>query len=373
MAFLHDVAALIQSAPCTPVSFSITRADWFRLLVAALSGAFGGILYGIVALLEGGRDSKQERSNRWHATKGVGAWWYIAGQGAIGVGGACAAIFALVTLARAASGESTLFLQEDHLYFVVLCVIGGFIANRLLAVVGDKLLNELKSEQRQQRRELAGFRRDLSEQQKRFESQPNVITDVFAGRDVYKAIRQLQNERDELQGGKAAAQAHVADPNARLKEIQEQLERVKTLAEDYIKKLTGYSAESPEDRSLHIVLANLHSAKGEHSKAVEVLKQFINNRHKAGTDKGEDLARAWYNLSCEYCAQVKEEAGLGHDAAEKKRDALAALEKSLEIAKEAGGTTLEAQKAQIKEDEKTDLGTIREEPQFKKLVHEYRI
>lgn len=375
-----------------------TRIDLLQLVLMCISGAFGGFVYAIASLLNGGIETEGEFKGKWKAAKGGSAAIYIFGQWVIGIGGACAAVFGLVTLGKAATNASnTTFLQQDHLYFIALCVIGGFIANSLLTAVGEKLLRQiaetkedidkLKKEHTETVKELDRIKGENATQKAQIEEQKTQIaehaiaakaerkedkkeieesrsqpTDVIAARDVYKSLVKLKKDLPELETDNKAGK--LDDDIQRNKAEQARLSEV---AKDYIRRLEDYSKRFPRDRHLHIVLANLHDVLGDQKAAIEVLTRFIKSRTEAGEDLSEDVASAWFNIACEHIALMKK----GENAEAEKHNAIEALRRTLTISKETSVLAFNVQKAQVAGDH--ELDPLREDPEFLALLKEFGI
>jgi hypothetical protein len=134
----------------------------FMLLLA--SGGFGGLVYSVAALLEGGKKAREvlvqvdqgntrntvpeanltRRMTYWVATRDASIISYIWGQVIIGMGGAMAGIFAILTISRAITQATEAdFLFKNPFYTVSLCVVSGSIANKLLPAVAQNVLREL--------------------------------------------------------------------------------------------------------------------------------------------------------------------------------------------------------------------------------------
>jgi tetratricopeptide (TPR) repeat protein len=150
-----------------PANWNLPIKYVLQFLLLFLSGGFGGLVYAVAALLEGGKTAKKvpashsddQSSGNETGTKlnsprvGDTAWVvvkdaplasYVLGQVIIGMGGAMAGIFAALSIGRAvAQASDGDFLFKSPIYIVSLCVISGFIANKLLPAVAQNVLNEL--------------------------------------------------------------------------------------------------------------------------------------------------------------------------------------------------------------------------------------
>lgn len=370
---------LLQAVTQTlAVPFSLSGIDWWGLLTISVSGAFGGFIYVIIILFEGGRhvtypeadrDDSADKSEKkkhysgekkkerpliiWTATNGVPVPVFIAGQCLVGVGGAYAAALALFAIVRATDTSNASIYGDNAFYGMVISVVAGFIGNRLLRVVGNKLEDQLAKAQADSKEavviaseatEVAGRAvKKAAKAEQVSGASRNMTTDVFVAKDVADKIEDLQNKGEP-----------VSDVLWGRVEI-------------YKKKLEGYSAILPCDRSLHIVLANLYSVEGNHVTAIEVLDRFIKCREDQGPSKDNDVASAWLNIACEYVQQLNN----GAEDEALKAKAVEALRKTLTIAKESSPEDLALQKSQIRTD--CDLNPIREDPGFLQLSEEFGI
>ncbi len=139
-------------------------------------------------------------------------------------------------------------------------------------------------------------------------------------------------------------------------------------AKEFIKKLGESSALFPGNRALHIVLANLYYETGEWDSAVAVLRGFIATRVKSGEADDDDVATAWFNLSCFYSVR-SETPGLKGKAGELLKEAEVCLEGCFETAKKSGPSTLEIHLQRANGDD--ELEALRKAGTLAKLLNRY--
>lgn len=397
----HWQTITLSAAGDNPVWAPFSRPDVVQLVLMCVSGAFGGIVYAIASLLNAGIESEGGFRGKWKAAKGGAASIYLFGQCIIGIGGACAAVFGLVTLGKAATNASnTTFLQQDHLYFITLCVVGGFIANSLLTAVGEKLLKQiaetkedidkLKKEHAETQSKLkttegevtslteknTELRGQLKAEQEKNERKFGVLeqsnedlrtqpTDIATAREVYKNLVKLNGELKKIRSENKDGKLDEA-----IRQKEEELAAPTTRARDYIQRLEEYAKRYPLDRPTGIALANLYDGVGEQQTAIEVLKRFIQARKASGSELNDDVASAWFNIACEHVALMnKAPSNEAKDA--QKREAIAALKQTLEISRDAGALSHNVQKTQTETD--PELDPIRRDPEFIALAREFGI
>lgn len=399
MLLSSTLAMLLQITPPPRWAEVFSRPHLLQLMQLAIMlvfGAFGGIVYAIASLLDGGKESGGKFDGKWKAAKGGDPGKYIAGQGVVGIGGACAAVFGLVTLGQAAEGSAgSGFFGKDHIYFIALCVVGGYIANSLLAAVGQKLREKvaenkddidklkkehadtqsklkttedevisLNKENTKLRGEVKSGQEKIAALEKSTEDSRIQPTDIATAREVYKSLVKLNSE---LAKHRSENKDRRLDETIRKEE--EGLARPTTLARDYIRRLAEYAKRYPRDRHTCIALANLYDAVGEQEKAIEVLKHFIEAREAVG-DLNDDVASAWFNIACEHLALMNKAAT--NEAREaQKREAIAALKQTLEISRDAGALSHIVQKTQTETD--PELDPIRRDHKFIALAREFGI
>jgi hypothetical protein len=332
----------------SPLVFFIpSPATTAKLLGIITAGGFGGWIYAIVSLLEAGK-----QTNGWTAARGCSVRMYMAGQAIVGVGGAFAALFAILTLGNTAHATTSSDLADTPIYFAALCVVGGFIGNRLLVGVGEKMARQLT---------------DLEKK-----SAKAMDTALEAESKAENATNLAIEAKDMLLSTWVA------------RDLAEQLEKAKEMnqippgliaeATTALSKLSEYVKVFPTTRILFIVSANLKFALNQAADAVKELRKFLENRQKAGIPRDDDDVSAWYNISCYFSVlSVKDPKSMGYEESETptslKLHALAALKECLEIAKQCGPKLLNQRLEKIKTD--PDLAPLRESADLKDLIGRY--
>jgi hypothetical protein len=277
----------------------------------------------------------------------------MAGQATIGVGGAFAALFSILTLGNTAHSSTTSDLTENPIYFTALCVVGGFVGNRLLVGVGERMAKQWADVDRKSTKAM-DTAREAETKAENAEAIANqakdMLVNTWIARDIADKVEK-SNEKSPV--------------------VPEDL---RTEAEAARAKLNGYREVFPTTRILFIVLANLTFALDHADEAVSNLNEFIANREKAGIKADEDDVSAWYNLCCYFsmlsAADPKSRGYSNKDTTERlQQRALQALRVCLEVAKTCGSQPLTQRLAKIKSD--GDLKPIETLEGFRKLVDSY--
>jgi len=328
-----------------------------KLLGVIASGSFGGWVYGIVSLLEGGRQLNLEEGKKlsvWKATRGCSVYPYMFGQAAIGVGGAFAALFGILTLGNTTHLSSQNDLTDNALYFVSLCVVGGFVGNRLLVGVGERITKQLTDLEKKSTKAM-DTARDAETKAENAEVVANQAKDMLVSawiaRDIVEKIE-------------------------RLKEIKQPIpEDLHTEAESVRANLDVYRRTFPTTRILFVVLGNLTFELDHADEALATLEEFIANRKKA-KDSGDpaDVAAAWYNMACFYAMlSTGDQESMGYSKKETaevlQNKSLEALEDCLKVSKECGSKQLGQRLAKTKTD--PDLKVFEGLDRFRKLIQRY--
>jgi hypothetical protein len=358
-AFMGNVLLWAQSAS------AVVLPTAGKLLAIVVAGGFGGGIYAIASLLEGGKES-----DAWKATKGCSVSLYMAGQAAIGVGGAFAALFGIFTLGNTVHTSSANDLTENPIYFVSLCVVGGYIGNTLLVAVGKKLAKQLA---------------DLEEKQKVLESKQTTLaeksaTAIDAAMDTARkaetragiAESTVNQAKDMLVNVFIARD--LAEKLEKIRESKSQIpEDLRTESEAARAKLDGYRDAFPTTRILFIVSANLAFALDHADDAFAKLNEFIANRKRERIESDDDVS-AWYNIACYYAvlstSSAKSRGYTGDESAESLQEkSLEALGECLQAARRCGPEQLSQRLAKIKGD--PDLPAIRSLDAYKQLMGLY--
>jgi hypothetical protein len=306
-----------------------------QLLVIGLAGAFGGLVYGIVTLLESGKTEKAGIWS-WEITKGAPLGWYLWGQMAIGAGGAFAAVFAILTAGHVAHSGTADDFSASPVYWIALCVVGGFVGNRLLTGVGLNLAKQLTNVENKAERAVtlaSEANRDSADAARR----SDMMLDVVIARDLVMAMERHHAEKRDIP------------------------EDLRTRAEEYLKKLSSYAKSFPIERILNIVLANLKFELGRKQEAVDQLRIYLAARRKAKVLENTDDAAAHFNLACFFVSLGKDEHSAQHMT-----EALKALSECLRVAKSLGNKALELHVAKAQNDD--DLEELRQAKEYIALL-----
>jgi hypothetical protein len=256
---------------------------WQGLAIVIVSGGLGGLVYGIAALADGGRDNSQYR-----CTNGSSVSLYLFAKTLVGIGGGMAALLAALTVGRYLEPPKS----TDLLSLTGLCFVAGYIGHRILPAVAARLEKDLSDT----KKEVAETKKALSEAElatKQLQSQ------VDMGREVSRAQQILGGEQQT--------------PPSEVERIRGSLE---SFRENY-----------PLDRSLAIVLGRLYMwILHDRARAIQVLREFIAQKQAANL-RDRDVADAWFNIACYYCVEVDGRRVNGWED-----EAISALKTSIEIA-----------------------------------------
>jgi hypothetical protein len=214
------------------------------ILIVCIAGFLGGLVSGIGAIVESGRDEE----GRYVGTKGIPIPFFLFGRCVVGIGGATAVLLASLSVNKF-TGASDI----DLLALSALCFVAGSIGYRLLPIVAAQL------------------EKRLGEAEKRVE----------------QAVKQGEKTRDSVGMTSAVITAMG---------LLDRKEHLTSVVDQTITSLEGWSKEFPKDRSVHIVLARLYRHKKDNlDKAISTLKRFI---QKKGNAKDKDVADAYFNIAC---------------------------------------------------------------------------
>lgn len=304
-------------------------------------GAFGGLTYAIASLLDGGK-----KEDVWEACRGASLPAYLWGQAIIGCGGAFAAMFAILTLGHAVQDAPNGATDSAiSVYLVALCVVGGFVGNRLLTGVGLNLAQQLTHLKQDTKRAVAVAHKaeEASKEASAASRQFSDMTlDIVIARDEVANLESIHASKSPLPTD------------------------LRTKAESSLKKLSEYARHFPADRVLNIVLANLKFELGSPLDAVAQLESFLAERRKVDAVLSDDDATAYFNIAC-YLSRSADNAE-GEKQKNLRESALAAIRKSLEIAKHCGDVTMTLHKSRAESD--TDLAGLREGGRLQNTIKE---
>jgi hypothetical protein len=302
-------------------------------------GAFGGLVYGIVTLFESG---KTERAGvwSWEITKGAPLGWYLCGQMAIGAGGAFAAVFAILTAGHVAHSGTADDFSVSPIYWIALCVVGGFVGNRLLTGVGLNLAKQLTNVEHKAERAVtlaSEATRDSADASRRSE----MMLEVVVARDLVTAMERHHSEKRDIP------------------------EDLRTRAEEYLNKLSSYARSFPTERILNIVLANLKFELGRKQEGVDQLRVYLASRRKVKEPETTDDAAAHFNLACFFVSLSMDD-----HSEQNMTEALKELSNCLRVAKSLGEKALELHLAKAEND--TDLGELRRTEGYTVLLSSFK-
>lgn len=215
------------------------------LVLASLSGAFGGIL-NVLRLLEP-RDIFEGKP----IPSGGRLLGAITLGGIIGSGGAIAMLFVSSAAGKLNTADNT----SNMLTLISLGVISGFLGYRLLSGVADRL------------------EKDVLQIQGKADAQD----------------REIQQSKLQMEFVEAITQGLVAADNEKL--------GVSELTEP-IRKLEAVRVKVPADRKIGIVLGRLYVRREEYDQAICVLSEVLAAKKAAGTGSDADAAALLYNRAC---------------------------------------------------------------------------
>lgn len=274
---------------------------WLTLALVGIPGVLGGLTNGISIFL------KPADAEAGHLPKRS---YYLA-YGITGFGGSLAALLAILWNGKF---PNPLVHLEDFLTLACTGFVSGYIANKLLPAIADKLQKQL-TEVQQTQAELA----KKSEQ------------------DIGNAVSlstELTRAKDYL-----ASRTFITGQTEKL-----------------IASLSDLAKVYPTNRTLNILLSRTWAeASKNREKALDVLNSFISAKLKAD-ESDEDLAAAYWNAANYYEFDFKKTKN-----PELRAKAVEALRKALEIS------------ASYKEelDVDKDFKDLRESPEGKRLLDEF--
>jgi hypothetical protein len=375
-----------------------------QFLLLIVGGAFGGIVYAVSNLLEQGATTEQTKASKgvlavsstetalsapqkslansienagisagepshraWAATRGCGVSYYLLGQALIGTGGAFATVFAVLTLGHTVSAKTD-FPPGSAVYIFSLCVVGGFVANRLLKEVGENLANRLtKTEKKAETALSAAKEADnkaviAKEAADKAGEMSEMLSQATIARSFAERLELLNQQRETAETGMPVG-SHTPS--------QQEL-TLRAEGEGALVKLAGFESLFPTERMLFIVSANLMFELGHAKDAFGQLRKFLQNRREAGLKEDDPDAAAWLNIACYYAVLSKSKVTFRDYTApldKLQSDALDALANSLEIAKKCGPSALQQRLDRLTGDR--DIRLLEELDGFKALMSRF--
>lgn len=213
------------------------------LLIAAIAGGLGGLVSGIGALVEGGKEDEG-----YVVAKGVSVGMFIFGRCVVGVGGAAAVLLAALSVNKF-TGSS----DVDLLALTALCFVAGSIGHRLLPMVAAQLEKRL-------------------------------------GEVEKKADRAAKTAKEGADMASVTRNVLVA------LQLLAQTEELTSIVDHTIGELEKLARQFPQERPVHIVLGRLYAVKKHnYDKAITVLRRFIKQKGKA---RDKDVSDALFNIAC---------------------------------------------------------------------------
>ncbi len=244
------------------------------LLIAAIAGGLGGLVSGVGALVEGGKED-----GHYVVVKGVSVQMFIFGRCVVGIGGAAAILLAALSVNKF-TGSS----DVDLLALTALCFVAGSIGYRLLPMVAAQLEKRL-------------------------------------GEVEKKADRAAKTAKEGADLASVTSTVLVA------LQLLDRNEELIAIVDRTIGELETLSGKFPQERALHIVLGRLYAVKKhDYDKAIAVLRKFIRKKGKA---KDKDVADALFNIACYISLKLAQEtnedkkAALGEEGTKALADCLA--------------------------------------------------
>lgn len=331
-----------------------------KIGIIVFFGAFGGFVNGVSKLIgriEAPTAGDEGQRPPWKQSLSVGLGSYLLLQTVVGSGGAFAAVFGILTIGNATRAAGSSDITVNPIYLVALCVVGGFVGNRLLIQVGKNLEDHVSK--REFESELSRVNKSVSKVEQKAEElankAPKMALDVDAAK---KLVKMLEDCRANL--------SH----DAALQRLNAEKERAK--ATRLLESLEEHLVAFPRERVLNIVSANLAFeiglALGDDEikdQGFQRLRNFIKARRDVGLPESDDDETAQFNLAC-YYAVLSDRAQRGKE--EPLHLAFVAFRESLEIAERREGDCLVRRLAMHTDPELRPLfGT----PQGAKLVADF--
>lgn len=295
---------------------------WQALAIIVAFGSTGGLIYGIVSLLNSGKTG-----NEFQIAKEVPLLAFFLGRCAVGVGGAAAIVLVLITTKHypdKADSSGMLFLSTS-------CLVAGFIGHEILPAVAARMQRQIAEEVERKTQEV---KKDV--ERKTEEVKREAVREATEKGKIYSDVN--------LDIGMAVQALSAKEKDPKIIE-----RRVAELEED--------RTRLPRNRTLHIVLARVYDELlGNFDKAVETLKTFVQEK-ESKNEYDMDFADALYNIACYYAKRMAK----SESVEEKKvlRDvALNALKRSI--------STWPSNAKDAKYEK--DLSALQDDPEFKALI-----
>jgi tetratricopeptide (TPR) repeat protein len=243
---------------------------WRVVLLLTSGGVIGGLLYWASVYLSNADKAGNASSNEWKASVP-----FCLANAFMGIGGAWAALLAMLWAKRAPLGSAT----EDLLELLATSIVAGYAGNRILPVVADRLTKEL----------LESTARKVTTAAKSA-NRSRVISEVLA----YLDLRGSQTEHQ---------------------------------TKNFIALLQAELKQNPEFREAAILQARVFAElKKDNRRAISILQDFIASKRRAGKEDDENVGDAFWNLANYF----EEEFRLTGEPKDR-QEAISALRESLRI------------------------------------------
>ncbi|HMD71669.1 MAG TPA: hypothetical protein VKF41_10025 [Bryobacteraceae bacterium] len=239
---------------------------WSGISLASGYGALGGFVYGIAALIDGGKNEQ----GQYEVLKRVPWQLFLFGRVLVGLGGGIAALMITLGMGRFDVAKTQQELSITRLGLAAVSFVAGFIAYRLLPAVAARFENELLKTQEK-----------LHDTEKRTDSLQERVDATTTQIEAYNALN------SDL--GTAMEFLNLAQQPAGHRD-------------QLIERLEKHREMFPLHRKLNIVLGRLYrESKEDFDSAIEVLETFVKRKITAGEGKDRDTADALFNVAC-YCS-----------------------------------------------------------------------
>jgi hypothetical protein len=243
--------------------------SWFTLKLFGLSialigvpGALGGLTNGISIYLK----TVGAEKTKWPPCDPLPASTFFFAQAVSGLGGALAALLVMLSAKRF---PDTLDDVTAVLLLATTGFMAGYIANRLLPAVGDKLeeqITNLKKKTDETDAKVEVAKEAILQAESRTKQAINLATELVRAGDYLRS------------------QGFVPVQTRAL------LDSLSSLAQSF-----------PTNRTLNILYARVYDeAAGDRDKAIQALRDFIEAKQKAGEGDDSNVAAAYWNIA-NYC------------------------------------------------------------------------
>lgn len=281
------------------------------LIPVCISGIFGGLVDGVVLLVDGDKDPS---TGSFKVLGRVSLNLYLLARGAMGLGGAVSVLMLEIWVGKFKLDN---YSTGEQIFQWCLAFVAGFIGYRLLPKVGAGLQSLIEKSVQEQTQQVRTEASQISQEAIRYSKLTSQVMAAFS-------------DLGRLQPNLAALQADIAE-------------------------LEPAKKDWPRDRKLFIVLGRLYRKVGNLDQAIAVLTEFLNNKKNAGQASDRDYGDAIFNRACYY--SLKSAKAAGNEAADLKKLAYADLVESVKASPD--------NRFQMMDD---DLASLRDDPAYKDQV-----